>query len=111
VAGVGRLEQNLQVLLEPTDTGHRLRFRTVHGAARASIGAGVAFLGVAATLAIASAIGGHLGDAIPGLAFLLAASTTLIVTGALRLPRWARLRERQMEALAQQIANPPKRAD
>src|SRR5216110_411875 len=29
---------NLQVLLEPTDTGHRLRFRTVHGAARASIG-------------------------------------------------------------------------
>src|SRR5690242_20793983 len=25
---------NLQVLLEPTETGHRLRFRTVHGAAR-----------------------------------------------------------------------------
>jgi len=102
---------NLQVLLEPTDTGHRLRFRTVHGAARGSIGAGFAFLGVAATLAIASAIGGHLGTAVPGLVFLLGTSAVMIVSGALRLPRWARLRERQMEALAQQIANPSKRAD
>lgn len=102
---------NLQVLLEPTDAGHRLRFRTVHGAARGSIGAGFAFVGVAATLAIASAIGGHLSDAIPGIVFLLATSTVMIVSGALRLPRWARLRERQMEALAQQIAKPPKGAD
>ena len=29
---------NLQVLLEPTETGHRLRFGTVHGGARAAIG-------------------------------------------------------------------------
>src|SRR5207249_8278977 len=74
---------NLQVLLEPTETGHRLRFGTTHGAARASIGAGFAALGVAATVAIASAIGGHLGVAIPGIVLLLATGVGMIVSGAL----------------------------
>ena len=63
---------NLQVLLEPTAAGHRLRFRTLHGAARASIGAGLAALGVTATVVVATAISGHLGDAIPGIVLLLA---------------------------------------
>jgi len=98
---------NLQVLLEPTETGHRLRFRTVHGAARAYIGAGVAALGVTASVAIATGISGHLGDAVPGILFLLTVGIGMIASGALRLPRWARLRGRQMEALAAEVANPP----
>src|SRR5882762_334700 len=98
---------NLQVLLEPTDTGHRLRFRTLHGAARASIGAGFAALAVAASVAMASAIGGHLGDATPGIALLSITGVGMIASGALRLPRWARLRGRQMEALAARVAGPP----
>src|SRR5882672_8066705 len=98
---------NLQVLLEPTDTGHRLRFRTVHGAARASIGAGFAALGVAATVAIVSAVGGYFSDAIPGIALLSITGVGMIASGALRLPRWARLRGRQMEALAARVAGLP----
>src|SRR2546430_8935542 len=98
---------NLQVLLEPTAAGHRLRFRTLHGAARASIGAGLAALGVTATVVVATAISGHLGDAIPGIVLLLAAGMAMIVNGALRLPGWARLRGRQMDALAAQIASAP----
>ena len=98
---------NLQVLLEPTETGHRLRFRTVHGAARASIGAGLGALGVTATVAVATAISGHLGDAMPGIVFLLATGIAMIVNGALRLPGWARLRGRQMDALAARVASPP----
>jgi len=101
---------NLQVLLEPTETGHRLRFRTVHGAARASIGAGLAALGVTATVAIATAVSGHLGDAMSGIVFLLAAGVAMILNGAIRLPSWARLRGRQMDALAAQMASPPNRA-
>jgi hypothetical protein len=101
---------NLQVLLEPIDTGHRLRFRTTHGAARASIGGGIVFLTMSATVAISGAIGGYLGDAIPGIAVLLATSIAMIANGALRLPRWARLRGRQMDALAAQIADPPQSA-
>src|SRR5216110_4107581 len=100
---------NLQVLLEPTATGHRLRFGTVHGAARAAMGAGFAALGIGATVALVSALGGHLGDAIPGIAFLTLSGAGMIASGALRLPRWARLRQRQMEALAAQVeALPPK---
>ena len=101
---------NLQVLLEPTETGHRLRFRTLHGAARASIGAGFAALAMTATVALASALRGHLGDAVPGIALLLTMGVGMIANGALRLPRWARLRGRQMDALAAQIAGPPKSA-
>jgi len=100
---------NLQVLLEPTETGHRLRFRTVHGAARASIGAGVAALGVSAAVALASAMSGHLADAVPGMALLVAVGVGMIANGALRLPGWARLRRRQMEALAVQIADSSRR--
>src|SRR2546423_11036846 len=99
---------NLQVLLEPTDTGHRLRFGTLHGGARASIGAGIAALGVTAAVAISSALGGTLVDAIPGIALLFAAGVGLIASGAVRLPRWARLRERQMEALAARITSTEK---
>src|SRR5713226_3983096 len=45
---------NLQVLLEPTETGHRLRFRTVHGAARASIRIGTLLLVVAGASGLTS---------------------------------------------------------
>jgi hypothetical protein len=97
---------NLQVLLEPTETGHRLRFRTLHGAARASIGAGFATLGIAAVVAVWSALAGNLGDAVPGIGLLVTAGAAMVASGALRLPRWARLRGRQMEALAAQVAGP-----
>src|SRR6266480_1074980 len=96
---------NLQVLLEPTETGHRLRFGTVHGAARAAIGAGFGVLGVAAIVAVSGAIWGTLGDAMSGIALMAAAGVGMIVSGALRLPRWARLRERQMETLAARITS------
>src|SRR6266550_3035358 len=56
---------NLQVLLEPTETGHRLRFRTTHGGARAAIGMGFAFLGVTATIAVATALSGTFASAVP----------------------------------------------
>jgi hypothetical protein len=98
---------NLQVLLEPTAGGHRLRFGTIHGAARGAIGVGFAFFGVSATIAVATALSGTFASAVPGMAFLFFAGAGFIASGALRLPRWARLRERQMEALAAQVAAPP----
>lgn len=97
---------NLQVLLEPTATGHRLRFGTMHGAARASIGAGIAALVMGAAIAVTSAMRGVLGDAMPGLLFLGGAAAAMIASGAFRLPRWARLRGSQMDAIAAQVAAP-----
>ena len=98
---------NLQVLLEPTETGHRLRFGTVHGAASASIGAGFAALAVAGVMAVVTAITGHFNGALPGIGFIVLAGAGMITSGAVRLPRWARLRSRQMDALAAQLATPP----
>jgi hypothetical protein len=98
---------NLQVLLEPTATGHRLRFGTLHGGASAMIGAGLVALGTAGIVAIATSISGHLGNAAAGIAFISLAGLGMIASGALRLPRWARLRGRQMEAIATQVALPP----
>jgi hypothetical protein len=98
---------NLQVLLEPTDTGHRLRFGTLHGAASAWIGGGFVVLGIAAVTAAVSAFSGTLGEAVYGLGFLAVMGTGMIVSGALRLPGWARLRSRQMEELAVRAATPP----
>lgn len=100
---------NLQVLLEPTPTGHRLRFGTVHGAARAAMGAGFAALGMGATMAIVTALNGTFASALPGISFLAAVGAGFIASGALRLPRWARVRQKQMDALAAQVeALPPK---
>lgn len=98
---------NLHVLLEPTDHGDRLRLGTVNGAARTSIRLGIVALGVAAASAIATAVAGTVGHAAPGVVFLGLIGVGFIASGAVRLPYWARVRERQMEALAAQAATPP----
>lgn len=98
---------NLQVLLEPTETGHRLRFGTLHGGASAMIGAGLTALGVAGVVAMITSISGHMGDASAGIAFIALAGLGMIASGALRLPGWAKLRGRQMEAIATKVALPP----
>src|SRR5213594_1126289 len=72
---------NLQVLLEPTATGHRLRFGTTHGAARGAIGVGFAFLGVTATIAVATALSGTFVSAVPGMAFLFLSGAGFIASG------------------------------
>src|SRR5439155_21320891 len=82
---------NLQVLLEPTATCHRLRFGTMHGAARASVGAGLAALGVTATIAIVTALDGSFVCARPCIAFLLVAGLGMVTTCPLRLPQWETL--------------------
>jgi len=95
---------NLQALLEPTATGHRLRLRTVHGNARASITAGLGMIGFAAAMLIASAVAGKLGDAASMSALLSTVGLGLFGSGALRLPGWARRRRHQMEAVATRLA-------
>jgi hypothetical protein len=98
---------NLQVLLEPTESGHRLRFRTRHGGAQASLAMGFVALGTAAVVALVSGINGTFPEAISGITVLAAAGSAFVAIGALRLPRWARLRGRQMDALAAQVASSP----
>jgi hypothetical protein len=88
---------NLQALLEPTATGHRLRLRTVKGDARSMIVGGLVMLGVAATGFFGAFAG--LGDA-AGMSVLAAMGAGMFGAGAVRLPSWARQRRQQMEEIA-----------
>ena len=98
---------NLQVHLEPTATGQRLRLRTVKGSAPGMIMGGIGITAFASVLVVIAGVGGALADR-----GILAAVTTLAVggitmfgAGAFGLPAWARLRQKQMDSIADGVAN------
>lgn len=97
---------NLQALLEPTTTGHRLRLKTVKGDARGLIIGGLAMGGFATVTMISAAMQGALGDVgfLSSQALLATAGTAMFGIGALRLPGWARLRRQQMQEVAARVA-------
>jgi len=99
---------NLQVLLEPTANGHRIRFSTVKADARAWMMGGLLTLGFAAVTTIAVMVGGpnshnalHADLSWAVLMGLLAVGQFAI--GAIRLPGWARLRRKQMEEISRRL--------
>jgi hypothetical protein len=108
MSGSGNFRQwtngNLQALLEPTPTGQRLRLRTTNGQFRRMLGAGTAALGLAGVIAVSSAGGGGFASVLPGVGTALAASAFFFANSALRLPKWARRRREQMDAIATRLA-------
>jgi hypothetical protein len=97
---------NLQALVEPTPTGHRIRLRTMKGDSRALMTGGLAMLGVTAAMSIAAMMGGA-GGAVSSIAQLGVIGAGMFAFGALRLPGWARLRRQQMEELAGRLTHRP----
>jgi len=97
---------NLQALVEPTPTGHRIRLRTMKGDSRALMTGGLAMLGVTAAMSIAAMMGGA-GGAVSSIAQLGVIGAGMFAFGALRLPSWARLRRQQMEELAGRLTHRP----
>jgi hypothetical protein len=97
---------NLQALLEPTPTGHRLRLKTLKGDAVGLLTGGLAMLGVAAVSFILAAMRGGPADAgaVSSMGFLATMGAALFGLGALRLPGWARTRRQQMEEIAARLA-------
>jgi hypothetical protein len=94
----------LQVLVEPTSTGDRIRMKTLNGNARVFMNTGLATLGLAAALLVMSVVGGGDASALRGLTFLSTLGLGMFSVGAIRLPGWARLRRRQMEGVAARLA-------
>jgi hypothetical protein len=104
---------NLEVLLEPTATGQRLRMRTLKGNATGMIIGGGAMLGFSAFILIEMLATGTLGDRFVGLITLVAIGLGLLVPAVVQLPGWARLRQSQMEEIGARAASmaasdPPK---
>ena len=98
---------NLQVHLEPTATGQRLRLRTVKGSAPGLIIGGIGMSVVSSALFVIAAATGALGDGglLAAISALGLGGVTMFGSGALGLPRWARLRQTQMDAIAENVAS------
>ncbi|MGH7507171.1 MAG: hypothetical protein ACRELX_16065 [Longimicrobiales bacterium] len=92
---------NLHALVEPTASGYRLRLGTVKGDAMAVnlLGAGAVLMGLIMilTMLLGEEAGGDLFGALM-IAFMGAGAFAF---NALRLPRWAREREEQMEYIVE----------
>jgi hypothetical protein len=95
---------NLQVLVEPTETGDRIRMRTAKGDVRGMVIGGMAMIGGSAIMITAALSRGttDLGQ-LAALMVLGAMGAFVMGVGTFRLPGWARLRRQQMEALAARI--------
>jgi hypothetical protein len=108
VSSHGSLRQwtngNLQALLEPTPSGHRLRLKTVRGNAIALMSAGLGFVGVSTVMLVVGAVAGELGPTLGGVAGVAAMGLGIFAMGALRVPTWARTRRQQMEGVAARLA-------
>jgi hypothetical protein len=91
---------NLQALLEPTATGHRLRLSTRRGDVAARVMLGGSFVVLASVMWLGLVFKGQLNAAtmiMPTLFGVMGAG--FIASMGFQLPRWARTRAAQMEAL------------
>ncbi|MEJ2503739.1 MAG: hypothetical protein P8177_10585 [Gemmatimonadota bacterium] len=94
---------NLRTTLEPTETGDRLRIRTLKGDARGMIQGGLGMLGIAVVLLLLFVIGGEpMSDWAPMLILALIGGG-MVGAGALRLPGWASTRLAQMDGIVERL--------
>ena len=108
---------NLRVLLEPTDAGHRVRFLTVKGNAPWTLSGGLALTAagvIGETTAVLTGVAHDVG-LVAFFGVLGAIGIGAVATTVLRLPRWARTRQAQMEELGARVTamalKPPPASD
>jgi hypothetical protein len=91
---------NLHACVEPTATGWRLRLGTLKSSAPAAavIGSGAVVIGGA--IGVMSLLTGGVGEQLLGPALIGIGGMATLAYNALRLPRWADTRARQMEHVA-----------
>jgi hypothetical protein len=100
---------NLQVLLEPDGSGHRVRFLTERRDAGVRIRFGFWTLTFAVPMT-AIAFSGGTGDGMAALQFygpLVAAAMFISATGLVGIKRWSRERQAQFEALGDELLSLP----
>ena len=102
------VNSRLQVLVEPSERGDRVRFKTYNGTSAGLMAIGLGMLGVTGAMVIARAVDGRLSQprALTVVVFLGAVNLAVFAWGALRLPRWAQRRRKQFRELADRLATP-----
>lgn len=96
---------NLKIMVEPSGSGHRVRFQTYNDGARLLMTTGAATLGLSGALLMSSMLlPGVAQNGIPmGVSILAAMGVGFFGVGAFRLSAWARRRREQMEALGARL--------
>lgn len=94
---------NLHVCVEPSGEGYRLRMGTVKGDAAGVNAFGAILLATGATALASLGISGELQGGLLVPALLGSAGSGAFLANLLRLPRWARQRERQMDHVAARV--------
>jgi len=97
---------NLQVLVEPTVSGDRIRMKTRNSAVQGLLAASAALFGVALFSFALGAVRGLTGspEFMTSLTTLGVAGAGVGLWGAFRLARWAPKRRLQMEEIARRLA-------
>jgi hypothetical protein len=95
---------NLHACLEPLGTGYQLRIATRKGDAAAVTGLGIAGMAGGALLFAALIPGGFTGELLQGPFVIGGGGALALLANAIRLPRWAGERQRQMDHIAQYTA-------
>ena len=90
----------LQICVEPTEHGQQLRLSTLKEDGIALNGVGAGLGGMSVLTSAVNAAGGNPRKALVLLGIFGGLSLAVFVSNLIRLRRWARKREQQMEALA-----------
>jgi len=98
---------NLQALVEPTETGDRVRLRTTKGDAQRAMALGIGMFAVSTAGLIADAATAT-GGTLTYLTLFAGMGIGMFGFSALRLPNWARERRRQMSEIAGRLAGASK---
>ncbi len=91
---------NLHAVLEQTESGHRLRLGTRKGDAIETTLVGIMFAVMSVIVAFIMVADGKAGAALMVPALMAFGGGGVLVANAIRLPRWAGERERQMNHIA-----------
>jgi hypothetical protein len=92
---------NLHISVEPTEHGEQLRLSTLKGDAMAFNGLGLVMGGMSMLMGAVVAAAGKPGKALVVMGMFGGLALAAFGANLFRLPRWARERERQMEAIAE----------
>lgn len=94
---------NLHACVEPTDTGYRLRLGTLKGDAAGINALGATGILASALVSATLAVSGGLQEALLAPWILGMFGIGAFAVNVIRLPRWAKQREQQMEHIAARI--------
>jgi len=92
---------NLHICVEPTKNGHQLRLSTRKSDAAAFNALGILMGGMSGVMGAIGMASGHAGKALVLVSLYGGMSLASFGANLVRLPRWARERDRQMEAIAE----------